>query len=117
MIFRRVSAVTTGTRFDVVADGSRRINGVRNFRQALASPHSVVVPRFGAAHSGFGIRDLGFAVIRESAVEHRGSVTLRRIPNPESRIPNPESQFPRGTSWFTILDASPLRRWRRRSAR
>ena len=29
-------------RFDVLADGSRRINGVRNFRQALASPHPAV---------------------------------------------------------------------------
>jgi hypothetical protein len=28
--------------FDVLDDGSRRINGVRNFRQALASPHPAV---------------------------------------------------------------------------
>jgi hypothetical protein len=29
-------------RFDVLTFGSRRINGVRNFRQALASPHPAV---------------------------------------------------------------------------
>jgi hypothetical protein len=29
-------------RFDVLGCGSRRINGVRNFRQALASPHPAV---------------------------------------------------------------------------
>jgi hypothetical protein len=29
-------------RFDVLRYGSRRINGVRNFRQALASPHPAV---------------------------------------------------------------------------
>jgi len=51
-----------GTRFDVVQLGSRRINGVRNFRQALASPHPVVVPRFGAIHSGFGIWDSGLGI-------------------------------------------------------
>jgi hypothetical protein len=44
--------VRTGTRFDVMADGSRRINGVRNIRQALASPHPAVRrSRFGAAFS------------------------------------------------------------------
>src|SRR6187549_521482 len=31
-----------GMRFDVLKFGSRRINGVRNFRQALASPHPAV---------------------------------------------------------------------------
>jgi hypothetical protein len=31
-----------GMRFDVLTFGSRRINGVRNFRQALASPHPAV---------------------------------------------------------------------------
>jgi hypothetical protein len=31
-----------GMRFDVLGCGSRRINGVRNFRQALASPHPAV---------------------------------------------------------------------------
>jgi hypothetical protein len=36
-------------RFDAAGFGSRRINGVRNFRQALASPHPVVVSRFGVA--------------------------------------------------------------------
>jgi len=30
-------------RFDVTSTGSRRINGMRNFRQALASPHSVAL--------------------------------------------------------------------------
>jgi hypothetical protein len=34
--------VEVGTRFDVRAYGSRRINGVRNIRQALASPHPAV---------------------------------------------------------------------------
>src|SRR5712671_475846 len=54
-------------RFDGAFSGSRRINGVRNFRQALASPHPVVVPRFGAIHSD-GIRDWGFAMNRFLAV-------------------------------------------------
>jgi hypothetical protein len=31
-----------GMRFDVTCCGSRRINGVRNIRQALASPHPAV---------------------------------------------------------------------------
>jgi hypothetical protein len=35
-------AVTRGTRFDMKVCGSRRINGVRNIRQALASPHPAV---------------------------------------------------------------------------
>jgi hypothetical protein len=31
-----------GTHLEVMGGGSRRINGVRNFRQALASPHPAV---------------------------------------------------------------------------
>jgi hypothetical protein len=49
------SRATPGMRFDVIAGGSRRINGVRNIRQALASPHLVLHSRFGAAH--FSIAD------------------------------------------------------------
>jgi hypothetical protein len=36
-------------RFDGLSSGRVGINGVRNFRQALASPHPVEVSRFGAA--------------------------------------------------------------------
>ena len=36
-------AVTDGTRFDAGLSRSRRINGIRNFRQALASPYPVYV--------------------------------------------------------------------------
>jgi hypothetical protein len=42
--------VESGMPFDVFSTGSRRVNGIRNFRQALASPYSVLVHRFGAAH-------------------------------------------------------------------
>src|SRR5439155_24465143 len=38
-----------GMRFDVVAGELRRISGVRNIRQALASPYPVFHPRCGAA--------------------------------------------------------------------
>jgi hypothetical protein len=39
------------------ADGSRRINGVRNIRQALASPHPAVRrSRFGVAQQDFRLR-------------------------------------------------------------
>jgi hypothetical protein len=37
-----IPVVRAGTRLDVGICGSRRINGMRNFRQALASPHSVL---------------------------------------------------------------------------
>jgi hypothetical protein len=39
---------------------SRRVSGVRNFRQALASPHPVVVPRSGAA---YGIENLELGIL------------------------------------------------------
>jgi len=38
-----------GTSFDEAPIGSRRIDGVRNIRQALASPHSGFFYRFVAA--------------------------------------------------------------------
>ena len=41
-IFGLIRGVGAGTRFDDVRSGSRRINGVRNIRQALASPHSAL---------------------------------------------------------------------------
>ena len=44
--------VKSGTRLDCTIGGSRRFNGVRNFRQALASPYLVHHhSRFGAARS------------------------------------------------------------------
>jgi hypothetical protein len=39
-----------GMRFDVSLSGLRRITGVRNIRQALASPYPVFHSRSGAAH-------------------------------------------------------------------
>jgi hypothetical protein len=41
-IFRPFFSNSAGTRFDVTPGGSRRISGMRNFRQALASPYPVV---------------------------------------------------------------------------
>ena len=45
-----------GMRFDGLSGGRVGINGVRNFRQALASPHPVEVSRFGAATFEIGAR-------------------------------------------------------------
>jgi hypothetical protein len=42
-----------GTRFDVFPSELCRITGVRNIRQALASPYPVFHSRFGAAHFQF----------------------------------------------------------------
>jgi hypothetical protein len=54
--FGLFSPALAGTRFDVIAGGSHRITGIRNFRQALASPYpDFHAPRFGAAHSEFTI--------------------------------------------------------------
>jgi hypothetical protein len=54
-----------GTRFDVRAYGSRRINGVRNIRQALASPHPAVrlTIRRGL-HESEEFRNSGFEELR-----------------------------------------------------
>jgi hypothetical protein len=54
-----------GTRFDATTSGSRRINGVRNFRQALASPHPAV--RF---HDSARPYELGIWNSEFSAHEH-----------------------------------------------
>jgi hypothetical protein len=47
--FLPFSTIRRGTRFDVAEAESRRVSGIHNFRQALASPYSVSRQRSGAA--------------------------------------------------------------------
>src|SRR3954464_7213054 len=55
-----------GTRFDVRGCGSRRINGVRNIRQALASPHPAVRLTIRRGPPELRIRNLEFGMRADS---------------------------------------------------
>jgi hypothetical protein len=75
-------------RFDGLSSGRVGINGVRNFRQALASPHPVEVSRFGAAifQDGAGMNSTlsklsRFAAIVVLAVVVPGCATALRSPS------------------------------------
>jgi hypothetical protein len=54
--FNRFFSSTAGTAFEAPPDWSRRINGVRNLRQALASPHPVDLGRWRSARDLFNPR-------------------------------------------------------------
>src|SRR5439155_20742747 len=92
-IFGSISARPAGMSFDVSLVGSRRINGMRNFRQALASPHSVVP----STDSARPLRDrtLGgnHAPFRADCLAHRHHVRMLALIAPPDHRAYPDSSI------------------------